>query len=65
VISDVRRGVRSSLFWDFTQRCIGSLLPMLRNNLSVPSTRVRHFKSFFLGCLTLEDGTEVLVPKRR
>jgi len=64
VISDVRRDVRSSLFWDFTQPYIGTLLPIFRNTLSVPSTRVRQSKSFFLDCLTLEDGIEGLVPKR-
>jgi hypothetical protein len=40
---------------------IGSYLPTFRNNPSVPFPRAKQSKgNFFLDCLTLEDGTDML-----
>ena len=50
--------MRSSLFWDVTQREIGSDFPTHPHNLLVPSSRVKQSKQLFLDCMTLEDGTD-------
>ena len=50
---------RSPLFWDVRQSS-GSQLPTFRNNLSGSSTRVK-----LSDCLSFEEGTRYVVPKRR
>ena len=53
--------VTSSLFWDVTQPTYtDSQSPAFRDNLSVPSSKVKKTKHFYFDCLTLEDGTDKL-----
>jgi hypothetical protein len=44
-----------ALLWCYAASC-GYLLPTFRDNLSIPSLRVKKSKN----CLTLEDGTDML-----
>ena len=59
-ISGIRPGVNEDLRSSGMLRSIYWYLPTFRENLSVPSLRVEQSK-----CLTLEDGTQSLSPKRR
>jgi len=54
------KSMPSAFFWDITQRYRGNSLPTFRDNLSVPSSRVKKYKKnvcFFLYFFTIRCVT--------
>lgn len=66
ILGFLRCIAKSSLLCNVARRQMGSLLPTFRQNVSVPSSRIKVSKKnyfghkFFLDVLTLEDGANTL-----
>jgi len=56
--------MRSVLFWDFNALSNGSFMQMFRDNLSVPSTRVKlSEKTFLIDCPQMVRNYHAILRK--